>query len=100
MACYEEDHLIPLEDGGDHKDPKNLGPEPYNTKVGWVIMGAHQKDMVEGLIHDEICHDIPSAKTNSYIAATTSITLRRGQQILAGDWFACYESIKKGKPCK
>jgi hypothetical protein len=27
-------------------------------------------------------------------------TLRRGQEILAGDWYACYESIRKGKPCK
>ena len=27
MACYEEDHLIPLEDGGDPRDPKNLFPE-------------------------------------------------------------------------
>jgi len=33
-ACYEEDHLISLENGGDPKDPKNLWPEPYNTKVG------------------------------------------------------------------
>jgi hypothetical protein len=41
MACYEEDHLIPLEDGGDPTDPRNLWPEPYNTRVGGVIMGAH-----------------------------------------------------------
>ena len=100
MACYEEDHLIPLEDGGDPTDPRNLWPEPYNTKVGWAFMGARQKDVVEGFIHDEICHDTPGAKKNSYIPATTSITLRRGQQILSGDWYACYESIKKGVPCK
>jgi len=46
MACYEEDHLIPLEDGGDPTDPRNLWPEPYNTIVGGVIMGARQKDVV------------------------------------------------------
>jgi len=63
-------------------------------------MGAHQKDIVEGFIHDEICYDIPGAKTNSYIPATTSITLRRGQEILAGDCYGCYESIKKGVPCR
>ncbi|MGD0129924.1 MAG: hypothetical protein ABSF46_31790 [Terriglobia bacterium] len=34
MACYEEDHLIPPEDGGDPTDPRNLWPEPYNTAVG------------------------------------------------------------------
>ena len=100
MACYEEDHLISLEDGGDPKDPRNLWPEPYNTRVGGVIMGAHQKDVVEGFIHDEICYDVPGSKKNSCIPATTSITLKRGQEILAGDWYACYESIKEGKPCK
>ncbi len=99
-ACYEEDHLISLENGGDPKDPKNLWPEPYNTEVGGVIMGAHQKDIVEGFIHDEICRDIPNAKKNSHIPATTSVTLKRGQEILAGDWYACYESIKKGEPCR
>ena len=100
MACYEEDHLIPLEDGGNPTDPKNLWPEPYNTRVGGTIMGAHQKDVVEGFIHDEICFDIPNSKRNSHVPATASITLRRGQEILAGDWYACYESIKKGDPCK
>ena len=100
MACYEEDHLIPLEDGGDPTDPRNLWPEPYNTQVGGTIMGAHQKDVVEGFIHDEICFGIPDSKKNSYIPATTSITLRRGQEILAGDWYACYVSIEKGRPCK
>ena len=100
MACYEEDHLIPLEDGGDPTDPRNLWPEPYNTHVGGAIMGARQKDVVEAFIHDEICYDIPGSKKNSYIPATTSITLRRGQEILARDWYACYESIKRGEPCK
>ena len=99
-ACYEEDHLIPLEDGGDPTDLRNLWPEPYNTVVRGTIMGARQKDVVEGFIHDEICYGIPYSKKSSYIPATTSITLRRGQEILAGDWYACYEAIKKGKACK
>jgi hypothetical protein len=100
MACYEEDHIISLEDGGNPTDPRNLWPEPNNTKVGWVIMGAHQKDVVEGFIHDEICYDIPNSKKNSNVPATTSVTLKRGQEILAGDWYACYLAIKAGKPCK
>jgi hypothetical protein len=33
MACYEEDHLIPIEDGGDPTDPRNLWPEPYNLQL-------------------------------------------------------------------
>jgi hypothetical protein len=100
MACYEEDHLIPLEDGGNPTDPRNLFPEPYNTRVGGIIMGARQKDVVEDFIHDEICRDIPRSKKSSYVPATASVTLKRGQEILAGDWYACYESIKKGKPCR
>ena len=80
--------------------PHGLWPEPYNTHVGGAIMGARQKDVVEAFIHDEICYDIPGSKKNSYIPATTSITLRRGQEILASDWYACYESIKRGEPCK
>ena len=100
MACYEEDHLIPLEDGGDPQDPRNLWPEPYNTRVSGTVMGARQKDVVEGLIHDEICYAVPHSKKNSYVPATTSVTLKRGQEILAGDWYACYESIKKGERCK
>src|SRR5579884_3460120 len=28
--CYEEDHLIALEDGGNPFDPRNLWPEPTN----------------------------------------------------------------------
>jgi hypothetical protein len=63
-------------------------------------MGAHQKDVVETFFHDEVCYDIPNSKRTSYIPATTSISLRRGQEILAGDWYACYEAIKRGKPCR
>jgi hypothetical protein len=44
MACYEEDHLSPLEDGGNPTDPRNLWPEPFNPWVGGTVMGAHQKD--------------------------------------------------------
>src|ERR1035441_9151866 len=80
MACYEEDHLISLENGGDPTDPRNLFPEPYNTSVGGTIMGAHQKDVVEGFIHDEICYDIPGSKKNSNIPATNSVTVKRGRR--------------------
>jgi hypothetical protein len=105
MTCYEEDHLISLENGGSPTDPRDLFPEPYNTHVGGVIIGAHQKDAVESFIHDEICYDVPRSKKNSCIPAATSVTLRRGQEIrgqeiLAGDWYACYMARKDGKPCR
>jgi len=83
----------------DLTDPRNFFPEPSNTHVGDVIMGAHQKVVVESFIHDKICYDVPHPKKNSYIPATTSVTLRRGQEILAGDWYACYLAINDGKPC-
>jgi hypothetical protein len=34
------------------------------------------------------------------VPATTSVTLKRGQQILAWDWYACYVAIEDGKRCK
>jgi hypothetical protein len=43
---------------------------------------------------------LPRRKRTALLPASTSITLRRGQEILAGDWYGCYESIKNGKPCK
>jgi uncharacterized protein YgiM (DUF1202 family) len=98
--CYEEDHLIALEDGGNPKDQENLWPEPYDTEVNGKIVGAHQKDIVEGFIHDEICFTIPGSKKNSKIPAHTSITLQRGQEILATDWYACYLSIQNGENCR
>jgi hypothetical protein len=99
MACYEKDHLIPLEAGGNPVDPRNLWPEPFNTRVSGSVMGARQENVVEEIVHDEICIDVPPSRKNSYVPATTSITMRRAQEILTGDWYACYEAIKKGKPC-
>jgi len=74
-----------------------LGPEEpvagaANTHVGGVNHGR--------LSHDEICYGIPGSKKTSYIPATTPITLKWGQEILAGDWYACYEAIKNGEPCR
>jgi hypothetical protein len=90
--------IISLENGGDPKDP--LWPEPYDTTVKGETVGARQKDTVEGFIHDEICFAIPNSKKNSRIPAHSSISLARGQEILATDWYACYQSIQEGKDCK
>jgi len=37
-GCYEEDHLISLENGGDHRDPRNIWPEPYKTTTRSALM--------------------------------------------------------------
>lgn len=49
-ANYEEDHLIPLELGGDPTSEQNLWPEPRN--------GSHpasEKDKIENLLHARVC---------------------------------------------
>ena len=98
-GCYEEDHLISLENGGHPRDPRNLWPEPYKTQIGGQTVGARQKDTVENYIHNAICFDVPGHKSHG-TAAHASMTLQRGQEILAGDWYACFSTIKKGQDCK
>lgn len=98
--CYEEDHLVSLENGGDPRNPENLWPEPYDTAINGETVGARQKDTVESFIHDQICYAIPGSKRNSRIPAHSSLTLARGQEILARDWYACYVAIQQRQDCK
>jgi hypothetical protein len=62
MACYEKDHLISLEDGGDPTDPRNLWPEPYNTRVGGVFKHGDVDRMAEG--------DVPKARAATELMAS------------------------------
>jgi hypothetical protein len=73
-ADYEEDHLIPLEVGGDPRDPRNLWPEPYALRYG-----AHQKDQVENWARDEVCSG------REQLAAV--------QLKIATNWIALYQAI-------
>jgi hypothetical protein len=52
VGCYEEDHLIALENGGHPRDPRNLWPEPYFTRIDGKVVGARQKDVVENYIRN------------------------------------------------
>lgn len=99
-ACYEEDHLISLQNGGDPKAPENLWPQPYNTMINGVRVGAREKDKVENYIHDEICFGIPGAKHTSSVKPTKGITLARAQQILSTDWYSCYLKLQSREPCE
>jgi hypothetical protein len=45
-ASYEEDHLVPLELGGDPTDPRNLWPEPQPR--------ASEVDKIENQLHREV----------------------------------------------
>jgi hypothetical protein len=71
---YEEDHLIPLELGGNPSDPKNLWPEPYTTSI--ADGGAHAKDKVENYLHDQVC--------------SGAMPLAVAQQQIATDWYRVY----------
>ena len=50
LSLFEEDHLIPLEVGGDPSSPKNLWPEPR-----YGVASASKKDQLENLMHQMVC---------------------------------------------
>ncbi|GAA1990891.1 hypothetical protein [Catenulispora subtropica] len=50
MADYEEDHLVPLELGGDPRDPANLWPEPH-----YGTPNSSTKDGVETKLKNAVC---------------------------------------------
>lgn len=64
---YEEDHLIPLEVGGDPRSPLNLWPEP---RAG--AQGAGVKDLEENRLKHEVC--------------AGTLTLAAAQQAISADW--------------
>jgi hypothetical protein len=119
---YELDHLISLQNGGCPDCVENLWPEAYGDvnhpmtqvqRATWnrdspgstdILPGSLEKDAVENHVHDEICFDIPNAKMSSLrkkFPPTVSITLLRGQEILATDWYACYlNMLQSDKPCE
>jgi len=97
---YEEDHIISLENGGDPRDPKNLYPEAYNTRIDGKRVGAREKDKVENYVHNGICLNVPKAKFSSGPKPQHALTLKQGQDILAKDWYACYLHMKKVEDCK
>jgi hypothetical protein len=73
---YEEDHFLPLELGGNPRDPKNLWPEPYNTQINGQRMGAHEKDRVENLLKKQVC--------------SGALTLQEAQDQIEADWYKVY----------
>ena len=69
---YEEDHLVPLEVGGDPTSVKNLFPEPWLTT--W---SAGKKDRLENKIHSLVC--------------SGAITLATGQKVFMTNWILGYQ---------
>lgn len=61
---YEEDHLIPLELGGNPSDPKNLWPEPGAS--------PNAKDSIENICNEKVC--------------SGQLTLLQAQKEIATNW--------------
>ncbi|HEV2162669.1 MAG TPA: hypothetical protein VGR52_10630 [Stellaceae bacterium] len=68
---YEEDHLIPLELGGNPTSPQNLWPEPWHGP--W---NARVKDELENYLNEQVC--------------AGRMSLEEAQKEIAGDWVAAY----------
>jgi hypothetical protein len=72
MKDYEEDHIVPLEVGGNPDSPLNLFPEPRNVRLG-----SYVKDQLENKIHALVC--------------SGKITLKVGQSVFLSNWEKGYE---------
>jgi len=97
--CYEEDHIVSLQNGGAPSDARNLFPESYTTTVEGDRVGAREKDKVENFVHNGICLDVTNAKFSNGPKPKKALTLEDGQRILALDWYACYVSMVAGEDC-
>ncbi|MFF4208742.1 hypothetical protein ACFYZE_05060 [Streptomyces sp. NPDC001796] len=76
-ADYEEDHLIPLELGGNPTSPENLWPEPrYDTGSGEV---AADKDTVENTLKKDVCNG--------------EVSLDDARNAIATDWTTALSSL-------
>jgi hypothetical protein len=117
---YELDHLISLQNGGCGDCVTNLWPEAYGDthhhmttgqRAQWdkdhpnssaILPGSLQKDRVEGYVHDGICLNVPDANFRNKKAnrPPSVITLKRGQEILATDWYMCYTKMTHHMACE
>jgi hypothetical protein len=69
LSDYEEDHLIPLELGGNPTDPANLWPEPHATVNGG---SSSKKDTIENRLKKMVC--------------AGTITLAAARKAIAKNW--------------
>ncbi len=75
ISAYAEDHLVPLELGGDPRSPANLWPEPRAGAPEAVAgQGSTDKDRVEGLARSAVCNG--------------RMPLADAQRAMADDWVA------------
>jgi hypothetical protein len=67
MKDYEEDHIVPLEVGGNPSSTLNLFPEPRNIKLS-----SYVKDQLENRMHQLVC--------------SGQITLKAAQAVFLTNW--------------
>lgn len=61
LSTYEEDHLIPLQLGGNPTDKRNLWPEPYTISLpDGRAAGARVKDPYETRLKRQVCAGVVS----------------------------------------
>ena len=65
MKDYEEDHIVPLEVGGNPSSPLNLFPEPRN-----IARGSYLKDQLENRMHQLVCSGQLSLKSAQAVFLT------------------------------
>ena len=80
-ALFEEDHLIPLELGGNPTDPKNLWPEPWDGPYG-----ARVKDTLENKLHALVC--------------AHQLSLTEAQSAFTSNWYISYQNYVLGTASK
>ena len=69
---YEEDHLIPLNIGGNPTDERNLWPEPRKSE--W---NAKKKDALEFALYKQVCKG--------------SVSLKEAQDAYRQNWIQAYK---------
>ena len=94
----ELDHLISIENGG-ADTLNNIWPECGPANITIAKRYFKMKDAVENYVHNGICHDVPNPKLSSGPKPSKALTLQEGQDILKGDWYACYVKLKASKDC-
>jgi hypothetical protein len=72
LSNYEEDHLVPLEIGGNPTSPNNLFPQPWLTT--W---NAGKKDRLENRMHQLVCNG--------------TIALVVAQKVFMNNWIIGYQ---------
>jgi hypothetical protein len=65
MKHYEEDHIVPLEVGGNPSSPLNLFPQPR-----YIKLSSYLKDQLENRIHQLVCSGQLTLKTGQWIFLT------------------------------